>query len=636
MKKHIYTHRLVLLILSVFTLSSCSDDFLNQVNPNGVTSDIFWKNNNDFDLALSSLYSSLQNENVLGIKNESYRTDIGVPNQFRQSAARTDEMYFQIFDGNTAYVENKWNALYLGVFRANQIIQNYPKYSTTLTTEVAKESGLRILAQARAIRGLFYYLLNNSYGDVPVLDFVPKDFSEFQQAFSTSDAVKDFYREDLRFGIENLPETYTEWANVGQRNVGRITAGACEAFLAKSYVLENNFTEAKPLLLNVMQNYDYSLTNSIGGCTTGINEFTSESIFEVNYTVNFNFIDNGEELLAQNVTHTIANANTQPASNLVIKYRNDKPDSASPANAITRNIYAENGDVESTEETTRVFSLRMEACIGQVDDSDGLIYGVSNGELGNEQGVTPYGRNRPNVFKKFTHWNTISGGVGEDDSSDFNNKSGINLPMMRLAEIYLLYAECMIEDGNLSEALRYINKVRERSHVVLLGKSSEAGAEFVDLEHTYMDDIDLDVTNGETEVTLDNLKDHLRFVEMPLELCLEGDRAADLRRWGVFKSYLQELASIDYDYYHYPRNINGKHGTRFKSYIHERKNNNLGEIITPYYFDLLRAGEQRIFDTPPEVQDCRPGAVNFTNELHAYLPIPQAEIDTNLKWNIRK
>lgn len=622
-----FTKTSVLLLL-VFAIQACNDTFLEQVNPNALTTASFWKNVSDLDKGLVSVYSVLKDKDILGILDDSKRTDIACHGGWRSGNGNSpDDMYYQTFTGNTSYVINKWNALYLGVFRANQVIEAYERLKPTLVTTTSMQQGLYIVAQARALRGYFYYVLNTSYnnGSVPLVTSIPKDFAEFQKAFSTSEKVKEFYRADLAFGKENLPKTYAEWQAVGSNNLGRITGGACESLLGYSYLMENNFGMAETYFKNVIDNYNYSLTTDLAKCVTGIAEFNKESIFEVNYSTNINLQSPGEETVNQEITHALFNANIQPSSWLTLKFRADKVDPIDPANINVgaKIIDKKTGLVTGTENRLRIYSLRMATSLGSVDDQDALMYGVGNGEYGNNTNAAPYARNRHNVFKKFTHWNTIGGGVGEDRGTVMNNKSDINISVIRLADVYLSYAECMLAKGDLSESLRYINRVRKRSHLILLGKSTSAGAEYANAQTTYMDDIDMDPTNGIQAVTTTNLMEHLRFTEKPLELCLEGDRAADLRRWGVFKQELVKLASRKYDYWNFPANYNGVHGERFKCFLTLTGQKPTTYVVPANKVTFLQAG----------AQDCTFGAINFNESLHSYLPIPQTEIDSNLNWD---
>ncbi len=634
----------ITLVVIAFSFQSCSDE-LEQLNPNALTLGTFWQNAGDLNSGLNAVYASLRDENILGIEWEYTRTDIAVPASQR-SKSTGNPIYEQTFDLTTNQVQNKWDACYKGIFRANQVIDGYKKIESTFVSEDAKVSALLIVAQARALRGYFYYVLHHSFnnGSLPLFDSVPVDLADFQKAFSTSEEVLAFYRADLQFGMENLPGTYNAWqSEVGNGNLGRITGGFCEALFAKSYINENDFATAEIYLKNVIDNYGYNLTSDLAECLTGMAEFNEESIFEINYSYDANPLGLGEQNLSQRISHRLNDGNVVQFSTwLTLKYRNERADPLDPANLVNRNIYQSNGELDSIQENVvRYYSHRMNNSMSSVDDRDGTMYGENNAIYGTAVSAAVHARQYPNFIKKFTGWNVNNGGAGEDESPEKNDRSDINIPIMRLAEVYLLYAECMIEKGDLSEALRYINRIRKRSHLILLGKSTESSAEFASGTTTYMDDIDLDTSNGAQPVTLSNLMEHLRFTEKPLELSLEGDRTIDLRRWGVWKDQLIHLASFEYDSWNYKNNAMGKNPTRWRCFPMPT-----GEIPTysdpnlpPYAFrqpkenpaDLFVNGNRRAKE--PHLRDVLTGSQNFIEDLHSYLPIPQDEINANLNWN---
>ncbi len=87
-----------------------------------------------------------------------------------------------------------------------------------------------------------------------------------------------------------------------------------------------------------------------------------------------------------------------------------------------------------------------------------------------------------------------------DPNYDTNGTQSNNTPwfILRLAEVYLNYAECQLELGNTAEALKYINMTRERALLPpAVGKDIRAEYE----------------------------------QERLIELCFEGQRWFDLRRW---------------------------------------------------------------------------------------------------------
>jgi hypothetical protein len=91
-----------------------------------------------------------------------------------------------------------------------------------------------------------------------------------------------------------------------------------------------------------------------------------------------------------------------------------------------------------------------------------------------------------------------------DENYDFNVQpySACQWVAFRLGEIYLNYAEAEAALGNSSEALNYLNKIRARAGVPAVNAT---GAALTDAIHH----------------------------ERRIELCFEGHRFFDIRRWGI-------------------------------------------------------------------------------------------------------
>lgn len=107
---------------------------------------------------------------------------------------------------------------------------------------------------------------------------------------------------------------------------------------------------------------------------------------------------------------------------------------------------------------------------------------------------------------------------------------------MRYADILLNYAECIIETGGTpAEAVVHVNKVRNRVNLPNLEES--AFSESMNSPEAFMERL-------QTERTL--------------ELCFEGWRWADLKRWGLLDSQegVDELSARDPDFNNF---IIGKH-----------------------------------------------------------------------------
>jgi len=78
------------------------------------------------------------------------------------------------------------------------------------------------------------------------------------------------------------------------------------------------------------------------------------------------------------------------------------------------------------------------------------------------------GVDRQHIFgwlhKKFTNLNGIENASPASPANGKNYSSDANIPVIRLADIYLLYAECMQILGETGIALEYVNKVHNRAY----------------------------------------------------------------------------------------------------------------------------------------------------------------------------
>ena len=225
-----------------------------------------------------------------------------------------------------------------------------------------------------------------------------------------------------------------------------------------------------------------------------------------------------------------------------------------------------------------------------------------------------YHNNESGYFRKFTNWDTL-----EDEQSGTPPKaSGINLRLIRLADVYLMYAECLIKGGNdasrLQEAIDYVNEVRYRAGTMLLG--DEYSGKYMG-QRTYQNTIVDEQNNTADDELIDTpqeLMEHLMYVERPLELSVEGHaiRVCDLRRWGVTKQRFEELS---------------QQGFVFKEVrFLKAKADNPNELeLTANWGKQYRAEE---FPEDKPWYDYTNAALNYSESV-AYWPIPSIETTSN-------
>jgi hypothetical protein len=138
----------------------------------------------------------------------------------------------------------RWVFLYNIIQRCNDVLRtlNLAIEKNTIGTEQANQYA----GEARFLRGVFYMYLVGTFGEhVPWVDETVS-YANNNYNISNEQPVWLHIEEDFTFAADNLSETNAQ--------VGRANAWAAKAFLAKTFMWELKFAEAKPLLEDIIQN----------------------------------------------------------------------------------------------------------------------------------------------------------------------------------------------------------------------------------------------------------------------------------------------------------------------------------------------------------------------------------------------
>ncbi len=682
------------LSLGVASFSSC-EDYLTQKNPNELTTQVYWQNISDADRSLNAVYNAFKDQNIYSFIDENLRSDIAIQGNKNRSNF-DNQSYLQNFNDAYAIINNKWAALYKGVFRTNQLIEGLDIVRENISSETQIEQWNQIKAQAHFFRGLFYFYLSNSFneGSVPLFDYVPKKADEFFQPLSDAEKIKAFYRDDLNMALELGLTEYWELP----KDKGRASAASVRAVLGMSYLYDKEYEIAQEYFKTIIEDGHYKLNDDPNHGTVA-NEFDDESILEVSYT-----LDNNSELVGEsNLFHQMGMAvskvggwtSVTPSCWLVEEFENELVDPKDPANWVALEtdtiktismvvgdtidygydiFYTQLGKRLHSEYTkpsapgityhedyvfrqqenqnkydSHLFrrTLRVDADGNKVIDKtpnpeyvhaaseaifpkfvpfthDGQLYRLrayslraSNSlAINGDEELAYYQKpvqtnamfNSKDVgyFRKYSNWDIWS---KETDGLPIN-ASGVNLRLIRLSDIYLMYAECMInggDGGDVSEAMLYINKVRRRAKTVLIGSENDEKAEFKGVaSYQDSDDETMPVISTSEEVM-----NHLMYVERPLELCLDGFalRVIDMRRWGITEERFKTLAKMAFTNIktQFMKEVNGKY------------------TVGTNWGKLSRYTE---ISTTPKIFDYVQASINY-NETKAYWPIPSVEKSSN-------
>ena len=211
---------LIVFVLSLVMVSSCSDDFID-VDPTEENSEDFFNTEADYQNALIGAYDMLQSSfmNVL-------LGEIASDNTLCGGESATDVPGFQQVDDmihtpvNTQ-LRDIWSWMFAGVNRANYILEFQDKLDF--------EGKDVVLGQARFLRAYYYFELVKWFGDVPlVVDQRILFGQQFEVDRTPKTEVYAQIEEDLIYATSVLP--------LVQADIGRVTKGAARSLLGKVYL----------------------------------------------------------------------------------------------------------------------------------------------------------------------------------------------------------------------------------------------------------------------------------------------------------------------------------------------------------------------------------------------------------------
>lgn len=461
----------MLIFLLVIINASCTSDL--DLSPIDSQSELtFWETEEDATLFLNSMYADIMDANSYLFFNS--MTD--------DAYTKGMEDYRNIANGNydssNGIVTAVWSQRYEAIRRCNIFFNNIDEVA-----DITEESRATIKAQATFIRAWHYFYLITLYGDVP---FITDEISIADASVigrTNSNTILSFIYAELESAIENLPSNYPESEN------GRITKGAAIAFLSRVYLYNNNY-EASVALSQELMN-QYSLFTDYGDLFKTSNENNEEIILSLQYVP----VDREHNIQYSLIPPSLGGyANFSPLQELVDSYPMinglsiDEPTSG----------YDENNPYTGRDPRLHATIIHDEYVM---NDFGGNAITINTSPLAAPDGLNYSSNATPTGYYVHKFY---------DPQARNQTYSGLNLILIRYAEVLLNYAEAKIELGTFSmqDWDVTIKAIRERA-----GLTGQA------LEYP-----------GDNQNFLRGLVRNERRLELAFEA---GHRFFDIRRWEI-------------------------------------------------------------------------------------------------------
>jgi tetratricopeptide (TPR) repeat protein len=518
-----------LLIVCLFIIS-CTEDFITKENDKSrYTPGTFYNTQDHAIQALNAAYSGLNGwangytwsigimHFVLG--DDLYET--GYAAGFSPWGAITN---FDIT--NTDWpVSDIWNGYYADILLANNALEVMPAAQEAANDPNFTKDVLDLyMGQAYFLRAFYYYNLVQYFGDDKIIirRTVPQSEEEFAMAPAPTDSAVAFIESDLKKAEELLTPGLNTTSGYEK---GRVTRGAAAALLGKLYLNRGMYTEATAEFKKILPGVGdasygtYLLTDNYRDNFTRLTKNNSESVFEIQFN-DMNqqgaWSNNDVNWIFQNFT---LNRTSWPIMWWNFAVPNFKLD-----------------EFESwTEGADTVYDYRVYETFWGVPNGANFTYDgtVEDWQAQGWADETVVGIQGVYGIRKYALDNTADAPADLDPLWSDNN-----LRIIRLADVMLLYAECLanlnpsnVSPADANSAIYWIDLVRDR-----------ANNPMVDQDHLYSarpgvdgqlpSATDLMTSKG---WTLMQLIQHERYVE---GYC-EGWRKEDLKRWKVGESFVQ-------------------------------------------------------------------------------------------------
>lgn len=506
MKKLVYMTLIGGLTLGLF--SSCQDDFLDLKPQDGASDATYFERASDFKAFTADFYGQLMGwrspyEGNSIYNNMDFSSDLSVYFNFQGDVGR----------GTIVIPDTdlRWNNPYKSIRKTNILLSKEAVYPGD------KKDIAQYISEAYFFRANAYYSLLKFFGGVPIInDPLTVDSPALYGPRNSRYEVVTQILSDLDKAIVNLPLE----SAITTTDKGRISKWAAKALKAEVELYEATWrkyngtstdfegsagpasdqvdaflTDAAALCKEIMDNGGYSLWNynttagminesyyylfnledagsNPGGLTKASNnEFILYGVYDVTLRTG-----------GQNLSLTSGNAGNSRKMLDMFLCIDGLPPSKSP---LFQGYHAVGDEFKNRD-------LRLLGYSGAAPTSTALING--NGGYANRKFI---------AYKYGTYRNA--------------NQESANYPIIRLAEVYLMYAEALFEkNGAISDAdlNLSINKIRTRAGVAAL-------------------------TNALVTANGLSMKEEIRR-ERTLELYREGFRYDDLKRWGIAEAELNQ------------------------------------------------------------------------------------------------
>jgi starch-binding outer membrane protein, SusD/RagB family len=421
------------------------------------------------------------------------------------------------------FIAMKWATVYDGVQRANEVLR-----ITKKAKDISAVDQKRIEGEARFLRAHYHFEAKKMWNKVPFIDEAVTYENGNYHVSNEKDIWPDI-ENDLKYSVDNLAPTSFQGA------IGRANKYTATALLAKVYMFQKKFDDARPLLQTIIHSGNYQLVNYHDNFNADTKN-RKEAIFSAQSSVNDGSMGlNGNYgdylnfpfgwLVGQQPG--LCCGFFQPSQYLVNHFKTDSL-TGLPDPDHFNEIDVKNDSGLSSNEPFIPYAGTLDSRLDWTIGRRGIPYldwGPHPGKdwIRDQQYGGPYTPKKNSYYKSQETRLT-------DASFWSTGTTANNINLIRYADVLLWAAEVEIEVGSFDKAREYINEVRTRA------ANSSGWVKKPDGTPAANYKVGIYTTTWINKTEAMKALQHERM----LELAMEGHRFFDLVRWGIADSKINK------------------------------------------------------------------------------------------------
>lgn len=307
----------IVLAAAALSFASCTEDFLSVDAPTKLSEESFYASEQDLKEALVAAYTPMQWDAYWEGWGSTVQLSEIMSDDVRSGNIPSDQAHLHPYDDFTVRTtgdsQRWWNMSYRGVYRSNQVIE---KLQNAIDAGMDTETAARYRAEAIFLRAYHYFQVWRLYGNIPYYE------TNLTYPYAAPQLTPDEVYQNVVWGengldsiIDALPDLASDKAgganSLPANELGRATKAAAQMLKARWVMYQNDETKFADVLadmkeiinsgkfaLKTTREKDYRVAqdartpamsyqpNAFEALFMDEGEWSSESIFEVNFTDN--------------------------------------------------------------------------------------------------------------------------------------------------------------------------------------------------------------------------------------------------------------------------------------------------------------------------------------------------------------